>query len=237
MPAFGVARRELSFIAQHSLARQPQRQRRQRQQELPHRPPVIGDTDVLRHIADDPANRGVPLVSSQRAREHPKQRALANTIGTDKADMATVRHAKRHLGEQQLTARVRVSETRNGDMRHQSPTAPKSMVAMLIPGKRRVVVQDVSCEAPCHRERLRPNSPRPMEDSRMADSVYRVTEVIGVSSDSWEAAARSAVETAAKTVRDLRVAEVLRQDVTIQDGKLINYRVRLGISFKYDSDD
>jgi len=76
-----------------------------------------------------------------------------------------------------------------------------------------------------------------MEDSRMADSVYRVTEVIGVSSDSWEAAARRAVETAAKTVRDLRVAEVLRQDVTIQDGKLINYRVRLGISFKYDSDD
>jgi dodecin len=69
----------------------------------------------------------------------------------------------------------------------------------------------------------------------MADSVYRVTEVIGVSSESWEAAARNAVETAAKTVRDLRVAEVLRQDVTIQDGGLVAYRVRLGISFKYDS--
>jgi len=69
----------------------------------------------------------------------------------------------------------------------------------------------------------------------MADSVYRVTEVIGVSSDSWEAAARNAVETAAKSVRDLRVAEVLRQDVTIQDGGLVSYRVRLGISFKYDS--
>lgn len=55
----------------------------------------------------------------------------------------------------------------------------------------------------------------------MADSVYRVTEVIGVSSESWEAAARNAVETAAKTVRDLRVAEVLRQDVTIQDGGLV----------------
>ena len=52
----------------------------------------------------------------------------------------------------------------------------------------------------------------------MADSVYRVTEVIGVSSESWEAAARSAVETAAKTVRDLRIAEVVRQDVTIEDG-------------------
>jgi flavin-binding protein dodecin len=71
----------------------------------------------------------------------------------------------------------------------------------------------------------------------MADSVYRVTEVIGVSSDSWEAAARAAVETAAKTVRDLRVAEVLRQDVTIENGAIESYRVRLGISFKYDSGD
>jgi hypothetical protein len=69
----------------------------------------------------------------------------------------------------------------------------------------------------------------------MADSVYRVTEVIGVSSESWEAAARNAVETAAKTVRDLRVAEVLRQDVTMENGSLVSFRVRLGISFKYDS--
>jgi flavin-binding protein dodecin len=71
----------------------------------------------------------------------------------------------------------------------------------------------------------------------MADSVYRVTEVIGVSSESWEAAARSAVETAGRTVRDLRIAEVLRQDVTIENGGVINYRVRLAISFKYDSGD
>jgi flavin-binding protein dodecin len=71
----------------------------------------------------------------------------------------------------------------------------------------------------------------------MADSVYRVTEVIGVSSESWEAAARNAVETAAKTVRDLRVAEVLRQDVTIENGGLVNYRVRLAISFKFESGD
>jgi flavin-binding protein dodecin len=69
----------------------------------------------------------------------------------------------------------------------------------------------------------------------MADSVYRVTEVIGVSGDSWEAAARNAVETAGKSVRDLRVAEVIRQDVTIQEGGIVNYRVRLGISFKYES--
>ena len=69
----------------------------------------------------------------------------------------------------------------------------------------------------------------------MADSVYRVTEVIGVSSESWEAAARSAIETAAKTVRDLRVAEVVRQDVTVGDGGDLQYRVRLGLSFKYES--
>ena len=71
----------------------------------------------------------------------------------------------------------------------------------------------------------------------MADSVYRVTEVIGVSTESWEAAARTAVETAANTVRDLRVAEVIRQDVTIENGKIASYRVRLGLSFKYDTGD
>jgi dodecin len=71
----------------------------------------------------------------------------------------------------------------------------------------------------------------------MSDSVYRVTEVIGVSTESWEAAARSAVETAGQTVRDLRVAEVNRQDVTIENGKITSYRVRLGISFKYETND
>ncbi len=71
----------------------------------------------------------------------------------------------------------------------------------------------------------------------MAESVYRVTEVIGISSESWEAAARAAVETAAKTVRDLRVAEVVRQDLTIKDGGVVSYRVRLAISFKYGSEE
>jgi dodecin len=71
----------------------------------------------------------------------------------------------------------------------------------------------------------------------MADTVYRVTEVIGVSSESWEAAARNAVETAAKTVRDLRIAEVVRQDLSIENGKVSNYRVRLGISFKYEGNE
>jgi dodecin len=68
----------------------------------------------------------------------------------------------------------------------------------------------------------------------MAESVYRVTEVIGVSTESWEAAARNAVETAAASVRDLRIAEVVREDGAIEDGKLKNYRVRLAISFKYE---
>jgi flavin-binding protein dodecin len=69
------------------------------------------------------------------------------------------------------------------------------------------------------------------------DSVYRVTEVIGTSEESWEAATRNAVETAARTVRDLRIAEVVRQDVTIEDGKVTTYRTRLNISFKYETGD
>jgi len=68
----------------------------------------------------------------------------------------------------------------------------------------------------------------------MSDSVYRVTEVIGTSSASWEDAARNAVETAAASVRDLRVAEVVKLDLTIDDGKVSSYRVRLNISFKYE---
>jgi flavin-binding protein dodecin len=68
-------------------------------------------------------------------------------------------------------------------------------------------------------------------------SVYRVTEVIGVSEESWEDAAREAVRTAAATVRDLRVAEVLRKDVTIENGQVKNFRVRLALSFKYETGD
>jgi flavin-binding protein dodecin len=67
-------------------------------------------------------------------------------------------------------------------------------------------------------------------------SVYRVTEVIGVSTESWEAAARTAIETAAGTVRELRIAEVVRQDVTIEDGQVTGFRVRLAISFRYDAE-
>lgn len=69
----------------------------------------------------------------------------------------------------------------------------------------------------------------------MPDSVYRVTELIGTSSQSWEAAARTAVETASKTLRDLRVAEVVEQDMTIENGKVTSYRVKLNVSFKYEA--
>ena len=68
----------------------------------------------------------------------------------------------------------------------------------------------------------------------MAESVYRVTQVIGTSPDSWEAAAKNAVETAAKTLRDLRVGEVVKFDVTIDDGKVTSYRARVDVSFKYE---
>ena len=68
----------------------------------------------------------------------------------------------------------------------------------------------------------------------MADSVYRVTELVGTSTTSWEAAAKSAIETASKSLRDLRVAEVVRQDLTIEKGKVATYRVRLNVSFKYE---
>ncbi len=71
----------------------------------------------------------------------------------------------------------------------------------------------------------------------MSDSVYRVTEVIGTSTESWEAAARNAVETAGQTVRDLRVAEATRFDVSIENGQVSSYRVRLDISFKYEQSD
>ena len=68
----------------------------------------------------------------------------------------------------------------------------------------------------------------------MTDSIYRVTEVIGTSTESWEDATRHAVETAARSLRDLRVGEVVRLDVTIEDGRVTHYRARVNISFKYD---
>ena len=68
-----------------------------------------------------------------------------------------------------------------------------------------------------------------------SESVYRVTEIIGSSEKSWEDAARAAVETASRTVRDLRVAEVVKLDMTIESGKVVRYRARLNVSFKFEN--
>lgn len=67
------------------------------------------------------------------------------------------------------------------------------------------------------------------------NAVYRVTEVIGTSSNSWEEAARNAVKTASKSLRDLRIAEVTKLDVKVEDGKVTQFRARLSLSFKYDA--
>ena len=66
------------------------------------------------------------------------------------------------------------------------------------------------------------------------DSVYRVTEIVGTSTKSWEDAAKNAVETAAKTLRDLRVAEIVKMDVKVENGKVKAYRVRMHLSFKLE---
>jgi dodecin len=71
----------------------------------------------------------------------------------------------------------------------------------------------------------------------MADSVYRVTELVGTSSESWEQAASSAVETASQTLRDLRIAEIVKLDLQIEDGRVRAYRARIQVSFKYDRGD
>jgi flavin-binding protein dodecin len=68
-----------------------------------------------------------------------------------------------------------------------------------------------------------------------AVSVYRVTDLIGTSSESWEDAAASALSTARETLRDLRVAEVVEQDIHLDDGGSLTYRTKLRVSFKYES--
>jgi flavin-binding protein dodecin len=70
---------------------------------------------------------------------------------------------------------------------------------------------------------------------KSAEAVYRVTEVIGTSSQSWEDAARNAVKAASKSLRDLRIAEVTKLDVKVENGKVVAFRTRLALSFKYGS--
>jgi flavin-binding protein dodecin len=78
-----------------------------------------------------------------------------------------------------------------------------------------------------------------MEETKMAKkqaaaAVYRVTEIIGTSPVSWEEAAKNAVETAGKSLRDLRVAEIEKLDMKVENGKVVAYRARVSLSFKYE---
>ena len=67
------------------------------------------------------------------------------------------------------------------------------------------------------------------------EGVYKIVEVVGTSSKSWEDAASTAITTAAKTLRDLRIAEVMKLDLKIEDGKVVAYRARVSLSFKYEA--
>jgi hypothetical protein len=71
----------------------------------------------------------------------------------------------------------------------------------------------------------------------MAGSVYKIVELVGSSNSSWEEAARNAVETAGRSLQDLRVAEVTKFDMTIENGKITSYRTRINLSFKYKKDE
>ncbi|MBA4369264.1 MAG: transporter [Desulfobacterium sp.] len=69
----------------------------------------------------------------------------------------------------------------------------------------------------------------------MSDSIYKIIELVGTSDVSWEAAAKNAVETAGKTLKDLRIADVVKMDMRIENGKVIAYRTRVNLSFKYET--
>lgn len=74
-----------------------------------------------------------------------------------------------------------------------------------------------------------------MANKKSSPGIYRVTEIIGTSPVSWEDAARSAVETASRSLRDLRVAEIVKLDMKVSDGKIVAYRARVALSFKYEA--
>lgn len=73
-----------------------------------------------------------------------------------------------------------------------------------------------------------------MPKKRRINSVYRITEIVGTSKTSWEDAARNAVETASRSLRDLRIAEVTKTDMVVENGRVVAFRARVSLSFKYD---
>jgi flavin-binding protein dodecin len=76
-----------------------------------------------------------------------------------------------------------------------------------------------------------------LEETVMAESVYKVIELVGTSTESWEKAAAAAVDMAAQSLRDLRVAEVVELDMTLEDGQVRAYRAKVKVSFKYERED
>ena len=74
-----------------------------------------------------------------------------------------------------------------------------------------------------------------MAKKQSAESVYRIVDVVGVSEKSWEEAGRRAIETAATSLRDLRVAEVTQMDMKVEEGKVTAFRTRVALSFKYEN--
>ena len=76
---------------------------------------------------------------------------------------------------------------------------------------------------------------KPAKSSSSDEGVYKIVEVVGTSKKSWEDAAGNAVTTAAKTLRDLRIAEIIKLDMKVEDGKVLAYRARVSLSFKYDA--
>ncbi len=70
----------------------------------------------------------------------------------------------------------------------------------------------------------------------MSESVYKFIELVGTSTESWEKAAQAAIETASKSLRDLRIAEIEKLDMQIEDGKVVGYRAKIKLSFKYQSE-
>jgi hypothetical protein len=90
------------------------------------------------------------------------------------------------------------------------------------------------CAAPCGPNKSWPSGGGGGEMSAMADSVYKIIELVGTSTESWEKAATAAIAQASKTLRDLRIAEVLQLDMQVQNGKVKAYRAKVKISFKFE---
>jgi flavin-binding protein dodecin len=79
-------------------------------------------------------------------------------------------------------------------------------------------------------------SKKTRKEPAMAESVYKIIELVGTSTDSWEKAAKAAVERASKTLRDLRIAEVAQLDMQLESGKVLAYRAKVKVSFKYEGE-